>query len=102
MKTDQKDKSYSVILLLMSCFFIVYALGTADLKMPIPGGSIIDYVLFMVDTYLDIILISYVFICLQFAGYYELKYKQDYITISLLAISLTPISLLFIKKNKNK
>ena len=36
-----------------------------------------------------------------FAGFVELKYKQDFIMVSLLSIFLTPFSILFILQNEN-
>ena len=100
MKTEQKDKIYSSILLLLSCGFILYKLNSLSFANPIPNGTILEYLMYAIDTYFDMLIIGYVFFCLQIAGYFGLKYKKDYITISLLTISLTPISLLFFRKEK--
>jgi hypothetical protein len=102
MITEEKDKTYSTIFLILSCLIVLYGFGSANNVNPIPNGSVIDYLYFLVKSYFDFIMIGYVFICLQIAGYYELKYKQDYFTLSLLIISLTPFSLLFIKFNNSK
>ena len=55
----------------------------------------------MMNQYLDFVLIAYVFTCFQIAGFIELKYKQDFIMISLLSIFLTPLSLIFILQNED-
>jgi len=56
----------------------------------------------MIAQYLDFVLIAYVFICFQLAGFVELKYKKDFIMVSILSILLTPISILFILQNDNE
>ncbi|HIC36632.1 MAG TPA: hypothetical protein EYM60_06030 [Candidatus Marinimicrobia bacterium] len=102
MKTEQKDKSLSSMLLLLSGFLMVYGIGSAGFENPIEWSSFPEYFSHFIDTYLDFILIGYVFICLQVAGYYELKYRQDYLTISLVSILFTPLSLFFIKPHENE
>ena len=49
----------------------------------------------------DLILIIYVFSCLQLAGISELKQRQDYLVVALISLIFTPIGLLFIKEEKN-
>ena len=54
----------------------------------------------LVAQYLDFVIISYVFLCFQLAGFIELKYKKDFMTTSILSILLTPISILFILQSE--
>ena len=49
----------------------------------------------------DLILIIYVFSCLQLAGISEFKQRQDYLVVALISLIFTPIGLLFIKEEKN-
>ena len=49
----------------------------------------------------DLILIMYVFSCLQLAGVSEFKQRQDYLVVALISLIFTPIGLLFIKEEKN-
>ena len=49
----------------------------------------------------DLILIVYVFACLQLAGISEFKQRQDYLVVALISLIFTPIGLLFIKEESN-
>jgi len=102
MNTEKTDKNLSGILVLCTIGFILFAMG-AD------GGFTVndprplkEILLHMFNFYFDFILIGYVFICLQIAGYLELKHKQDFLTISIISILFTPLSIFFIyQENKN-
>jgi len=96
MNTEQKDKFISVLFLLISVSLIIYGIGLAGFENPMTGSSFLKIFLNLSNQYFDFILIGYVFICLQIAGYYELKYHKDYLTMSIISILLTPLSLLFI------
>jgi len=100
MKTEKKDKILSATLLILSGAIMLFGLGNAGLSHPVPDGSLTDIFIYIVDSYFDILLISYIFICLQIAGYVELKYKQDYITMCLVSVFLTPFALIFILPNE--
>lgn len=100
MKTRNKDRTISGMLTLLALALILYGLGTSVNMPDLSNKTLKDILTFLVDSYLDFVLIVYVFICLQVAGYVELKYKQDYIIASLLSILFTPFSLLFILKNQ--
>ena len=60
-----------------------------------------DIIFFLIESYFDIIIIGYLFICLQLSGYVELKYGKDYLTVSMLSIFLSPISLFSIITDKD-
>ena len=101
MNTEQIDKFISFVLLLISVSLVIYGIGLAGFENPLTGGSFLKYFLNLSNQYFDFILIGYVFICLQIAGYYELKYHKDYLTMSIISILLTPLSLLFIRPSES-
>jgi len=101
MNTEQKDKFISVLFLLISVSFIIYGIGLAGFENPLTGSSFLKSLLNLSNQYFDFILIGYVFTCLQIAGYYELKYHKDYLTMSIISILLTPLSLLFIRSSES-
>ncbi len=101
MNTEQKDKFISFLLLLISVSLITYGIRLAGFENYLTESPILDSILNLCDQYFDLILIGYVFICLQISGYYELKYHKDYLTISIITILLTPLSLLFIRSSES-
>lgn len=101
MNTEQKDKFISVLFLLISVSLIIYGIGLAGFENPLTGSSFLKSLLNLSNQYFDFILIGYVFTCLQIAGYYELKYHKDYLTMSIISILLTPLSLLFIRSSES-
>lgn len=100
MKTVQKDKILSATFLLLSVVFILITVGQAEMSQSVPTHSFKEFLNYLVENYLDILLISYIFICLQVSGFVELKYKQNFITMSLVSIFLTPFALYFIVSNE--
>ena len=100
MNTEQKDKFISVVFLLISVSLVIYGIGLAGFENPMTGSAFMKSLLNLSNQYFDFILIGYVFICLQIAGYYELKYQKDYLTMSIISILLTPLSLLFIRPSE--
>ena len=101
MNTEQKDKFISVLFLLISVSLVIYGIGLAGFENPLTGSSFLNSFLNLSNQYFDFILIGYVFICLQIAGYYELRYHKDYLTMSIISILLTPLSLLFIRPSES-
>lgn len=101
MNTEQKDKFISVLFLLISVSLIIYGIGLAGFENPLTGSSFLKSLLNLSNQYFDFILIGYVFTCLQIAGYYELKYQKDYLSMSIISILLTPLSLLFIRPSES-
>jgi len=101
MNTEQKDKFISFLLLLISVSLVIYGIGLVGFEKYPSGGTFLKSILNLSNQYFDIILIGYIFICLQIAGYYELKYHKDYLTMSIISILLTPISLLFIRPSES-
>ena len=50
----------------------------------------------------DLLIIFYIFLCLQLAGLSEFKQRQDYLVVAFISLIFTPIGLLFIKDEANK
>ena len=104
MNTETSDKTLSGIFYLLTAMCLFY--GMSDI-----GGSVFKYSIAydkwlssIINNYYDLIIVVYVFICLQISGYVELKHGKDYLTVSILSILLTPFSLFFVvngKKNEN-
>ena len=100
MKQENKDKTLSGIVALITLTLVVYLVfqsGIADVQ---EGKTLKDLFSMLMAQYLDFVIISYVFFCFQLAGFIELKYKKDFMTVSILSILLTPISILFILQNE--
>tara|TARA_S200000501_G_scaffold150296_1_gene141736 strand:+ start:2360 stop:2680 length:321 start_codon:yes stop_codon:yes gene_type:complete len=100
MNTAYKDKTLSSILYLLSLMAIFYGLAESDSVSIFKNWLFKDIIFFLIESYFDIIIIGYLFICLQLSGYVELKYGKDYLTVSMLSIFLSPISLFFIITDK--
>tara|TARA_S200000501_G_scaffold375780_1_gene428710 strand:- start:938 stop:1252 length:315 start_codon:yes stop_codon:yes gene_type:complete len=101
MKITNKDKNLSGALILLTLGFILYIIGS-------DGGFIIEGSMTLKDVtahvfefYLDIIIIFYIFLCLQIAGYLELKYRQDFLTVSIISILFTPFAVFFIYRKED-
>ena len=102
MNQDQKDKTLSSIIVLITLALVLYLISDSG-ALNIQGGRTLKELFsLMMAQYLDFVLIAYVFICFQLAGFVELKYKKDFIMVSILSILLTPISILFILQNDNE
>ena len=101
MTSIKKDKNLSGMLILFTLGFILYKAGSNDSLGIESSMTIKDMISHILKFYLDIIIISYIFICLQIAGYLELKHKQDFLTMSLISILFTPFATFFIYKNED-
>ena len=94
-----RDKNLSGTLILLTLGFILYTVGSDG--GPIIEGSMTlkESILNIFENYLDIVIIMYVFLCLQIAGYLELKYRQDFLTVSIISILFTPFAIFFVYRN---
>ena len=101
MTSIKKDKNLSGMLILFTLGFILYEAGSNDSLGIESSMTIKDMISHILKFYLDIIIISYIFICLQIAGYLELKHKQDFLTMSLISILFTPFATFFVYKNED-
>ena len=95
-----RDKNLSGTLILLTLGFILYTVGSDG--GPIIEGSMTlkESILNIFENYLDIVIIMYVFLCLQIAGYLELKYRQDFLTVSIISILFTPFAIFFVYRNE--
>ena len=96
MNQEQKDKTLSSIIVFITLALVMYLLSNLGVLYIQESRTLKELFSFVMAQYLDFVLIAYIFICFQLAGFVELKYKKDFITVSILSILLTPISILFI------
>ena len=95
MKSLNKDKNLSGVLILFTLGFILFVAGSNGGLVIEESMTIKDSISHILKFYLDVVIISYIFICLQIAGYLELKHKQDFLTMSLISILFTPFCYFF-------
>ena len=100
MKQENKDRTLSSIVVLITLTLVVYLVSQSGIVDVQGGKTLKDLFSILMAQYLDFVIIAYVFICFQLAGFIELKYKKDFMTVSILSILLTPISILFILQNE--
>ena len=100
MKQENKDKTLSSIVVLITLTLVVYLVSQSGIIDVQGDKTLKDLFSMLMAQYLDFVIIAYVFICFQLAGFIELKYKKDFMTVSILSILLTPISILFILQNE--
>ena len=101
MKSINKDKNLSGVLILFTLGFILYEAGSNESLGIESSMTIKDMISHILKFYLDIVIITYIFICLQSAGYLELKHKQDFLTMSLVYILFTPFATYFVYRNED-
>lgn len=101
MKSDKKDKLISILFWMLSTGVIIWWIMAAYLD---AGVEQTLYTLFGLENIvkwgqanIDIVIISYIFICLQAAGVSELTQRQDYLLVAIISLVFTPLGLLFIK-----
>ena len=99
MNQEQKDKTLSSIIVFITLALVIYLLSSLEVLNIQEGRTLKELFSLVIAQYLDFVLIAYIFICFQLAGFVELKYKKDFITVSILSILLTSISILFIIQN---
>tara|TARA_Y200000002_G_scaffold374435_1_gene375157 strand:+ start:5 stop:319 length:315 start_codon:yes stop_codon:yes gene_type:complete len=99
MNQEQKDKTLSSIIVFITLALVIYLLSSLEVLNIQEGRTLKELFSLVIAQYRDFVLIAYIFICFQLAGFVELKYKKDFITVSILSILLTPISILFIIQN---
>ena len=99
MNISQKDKTISSILYLFTLAAVLIIFVGSDRANYFEHNSFSDLLSKMLNDYFDYLILFYTFVCFQIAGYVELKYKHDFIILSLSSILFTPLSLFFIVKN---
>jgi len=100
----KQDKRISIVILLcaigMLIWWIVsiYVVSSGSISIVnISLKNIVDWA----NNNTDLLIILYIFLCLQAAGLSEFKQGQDYLVVALISLIFTPISLLFIKSEKD-
>ena len=97
-----KDKNLSGTLIFLTLGFILHIVGS-DSGTSIQGSvTVKEIILNIFESYLDIVIIVYVFLCLQIAGYLELKHRQDFLTVSIISILFTPLAIFFVYRNEER
>ena len=103
MKVNQ-DKTISVVILSFTVFMIIwwiyglYGVPTGEMNL---SDFSLKNLLIWANHNTDLIIIIYIFGCLQLAGLSEFKQGQDYLIVAFISLLFTPIGLLFIKNEKN-
>jgi len=101
-----KDRTVSIVILLVTIIMIIWwivSISTdSDGLISLTDISLKDIV-FWANNNMDLLIIIYIFFCLQAAGLSEFKQGQDYLVVALISLIFTPIGLLFIKnENENE
>ena len=99
------DKSISLIVIIISGLAIIlwfynYYLGL-DNSIPLKDFNVNILLSWGVNNS-DLLIIFYIFLCLQLAGLSEFKQRQDYLVVAFISLIFTPIGLLFIKDETDK
>ena len=101
---ESRDKLISSILLSISMLLVIiwmynYYASLIDIE----GDKVFNIrnLVLSLEANIDLLIILYVFLCLQLAGISEFKQRQDYFLVALISLIFTPLGLLFIKKEKN-
>ena len=95
-----RDKNLSGTLIFLTLGFILFTAGSDGGIISEDSMTLKEVVAHVFEFYLDIIVILYVFLCLQIAGYLELKYRQDFLTVSIISILFTPFAIFFVYRNE--
>ena len=95
-----RDKNLSGTLILLTLGFILFTAGSDGGTITEGSMTLKESILNIFKYYLDFVVIMYVFLCLQIAGYLELKHRQDFLTISIISILFTPLAIFFVYHNE--
>ena len=95
-----RDKNLSGTLILLTLGFILFAAGSDGGVIKESSMTLKESILNVFKYYIDFVVIIYVFLCLQIAGYLELKHRQDFLTVSIISILFTPFAIFFIYRNE--
>tara|TARA_B100000900_G_scaffold91278_1_gene74605 strand:- start:148 stop:453 length:306 start_codon:yes stop_codon:yes gene_type:complete len=95
-----RDKNLSGTLILLTLGFILFTAGSDGGANAETSMTLKESILNVFKYYIDFVVITYVFLCLQIAGYLELKHRQDFLTVSIISILFTPCAIFFIYRNE--
>ena len=98
-----KDRAVSIVILLVIIIMIIWWIVSISTDstgiMSLTDITLKDIVVWA-NNNTDLLIIIYIFLCLQAAGLSEFKQGQDYLVVALISLIFTPIGLLFIKNEK--
>ena len=103
MKTN-KDKSISIIILFFSIILFgwwIISISTSSMGLTSLTDISLNNLVIWANRNMDLLIILYIFLCLQLAGLLEFKQGQDYLLVALISLIFTPLGLLFIKSENN-
>ena len=103
MKTNQ-DKPISIIILCFSIILFgwwIISISTSSMVLTSLTDISLNNLVIWANRNMDMLIILYIFLCLQFAGLSEFKQGQDYLVVALISLIFTPLGLLFIKSENN-
>ena len=78
-----RDKNLSGILIFLTLGFILFIAGSDGGIINEDSMTLKESIQNIFEYYFDFVIIFYFFLCLQIAGYLELKYRQDFLTVSI-------------------
>ena len=98
-----KDRTVSIVILLVTIIMIIWWIVSISTNstgiMSLTDITLKDIVVWA-NNNTDLLIIIYIFLCLQAAGLSEFKQGQDYLVVALVILIFTPIGLLFINNEK--
>tara|TARA_Y100001980_G_scaffold41478_1_gene18949 strand:+ start:108 stop:422 length:315 start_codon:yes stop_codon:yes gene_type:complete len=100
MKSMNRDKNLSGTLIFLTLGFIFFTAGADGGITSEDSMTLKESILNIFEYYFDFVIILYVFLCLQIAGYLELKHRQDFLTVSIISILFTPFAIFFVYRNE--
>ena len=95
-----RDKNLSGTLIFLTLGFILFTVGSDVGIINKDSMTLKESIQNIFEDYFDFVIILYVFLCLQIAGYLELKHRQDFLTVSIISILLTPFAIFFVYRNE--
>ena len=95
-----RDKNLSGTLIFLTLGFILFITGSDGGIINEDSMTLREKILNIFEYYFDFVIILYVFLCLQIAGYLELKHRQDFLTVSIVSIVFTPFAIFFVYRNE--
>ena len=99
----KQDRTVSIVILLVTIIMIIWWIVSISTDsagiMSLTDITLKDIVVWA-NNNTDLLIIIYIFLCLQAAGLSDFKQGKDYLVVALVSLIFTPIGLLFIKNEK--
>ena len=103
MKINQ-DKSISIIIICISIILFAWwiiSISTNSVGITSLTDISLKNIVIWTNENIDLIIMVYIFVCLQLAGLSEFKQGQDYLVVALISLIFTPLGLLFINSEND-